>query len=97
MIHAALWQNGAVADLGAPPAYTWSYAGAINDSGQIVGYAQANAYSTTADAFSLNKGTFSVLGSFADAPDLATAMRFPAASTITERSWDRTQRTASYT
>jgi probable HAF family extracellular repeat protein len=35
--HAFLWQDGAIADLGTPPFTMSSYAGAINNSGQVVG------------------------------------------------------------
>jgi probable HAF family extracellular repeat protein len=38
---AALWQDGAVVDLGTLPGYLWSYGSAINDRGQVVGWSGA--------------------------------------------------------
>ena len=62
-VHAALWSNGSVTDLGIPPPgsaalSSYSYATGINDAGKIVGYVQTG---SNADAW-LYDGSFHDLG-----------------------------------
>jgi probable HAF family extracellular repeat protein len=64
-IHALLWRDGTVLDLGTPAGAQHSKATAINDTGQVVGYAYSIDERLDARAFIWQDGSFRDLGALA--------------------------------
>lgn len=62
-IHAFLWQNGKMTDLGTAPGYKSSIALGINDKGQVVGYLSTGSFNDgTPQAFLWENGHMTLVG-----------------------------------
>jgi probable HAF family extracellular repeat protein len=68
--HAALWRDGAVIDLGTLGG-DYSYAMAINDAGEVVGYSETAPGSSVLRAFSWRDGIMTQLGTLTLAEDVS--------------------------